>query len=106
MIARMMSCTTQPGRGKELADLMHRIAESLRGFPGCELYVITRAAEDPDRVCVFEVWQDEESAQAALSAPPDGSLPSPGDVMALLAEPPNRLDLEVVGGVGLPPTIA
>jgi heme-degrading monooxygenase HmoA len=110
-----MSFTAQPGRGAELAELMRRVAESLRGFPGCELYVITRETEAPDRVCIFEVWQDEESAQAALSAAPNpesaatsasGGTPSPAEVMALLAEPPNRVNLDVVGGVGLPPAAA
>jgi quinol monooxygenase YgiN len=106
MISRLMSCTAHPGRGGELAELMRRVAEALRGFPGCELYVITREAEAPDRVHVFEVWQDDESAQAALTSAPDGSdTPSPADVMALLAAPPERIDLDVIGGVGLPPTV-
>ena len=105
MISRLMSFTAHPGRGGELAELMRRVAESLRGFPGCELYVITREAEAPDRVRVFEVWQDEESAAAALSASPGTvEVPSPADVMALLTGPPERIDLDVIGGVGLPPT--
>jgi len=104
MISRLMSCTAQPGRGGELAELMHRVARALRGFPGCELYVITRETAAPDRVYVFEVWQDDESAQAALASAPDGSgTPSPAEVMALLAAPPERVDLDVIGGVGLPP---
>jgi hypothetical protein len=53
---------------------------------------------------VFEVWDDEESAQAALTAPAvDPSAPKPADVLALLADEPFRVDLQVLGGVGLPP---
>ena len=104
MIARSMSFTARPGGGAELAALLHRVAESLQGFPGCAVYLVSREREQPDRVQVFEVWQDEASAQAALTASPaDGAdTPSPGEVMALLAAPPERVELDVLGGVGLP----
>lgn len=96
-----MTMTAQPGRGAELAELLLRVAEGLRGFPGCEVYAIARDAQDPDSVRVIEVWQDEASAQAALNAiPADG--PKPAQVMALLAGPPERADLDVLGGAGLP----
>lgn len=105
MIGRSMLFQANPGQGRPLADLLHRVAESLRGVAGCELYVVTRDAADPDRVCVLEVWDDEESAQSALNAPAaDPSAPKPSDVLALLAEPPTRAELQVIGGVGLPPT--
>jgi quinol monooxygenase YgiN len=98
-----MTMTAQPGRGTELAALLLQVAESLRGFPGCEVYVIARDAQAPDSVRVIEVWQDDASAQAALNATPtDG--PKPAEVMALLDGPPERTDLDVLGGAGLPPT--
>jgi len=98
-----MTMTAQPGRGADLAELLLRVAESLRGFPGCEVYAIARDTQDPDSVRVIEVWQDDASAQAALkAAPTDG--PKPADVMALLAGPPQRTDLDVLGGAGLPPS--
>jgi len=110
VIGRSMTFTAQAGRGGELAALLRRVAESLRGFPGCEVYLITQEAAEPDRVGVFEVWQDEESAQAALTAAPQGGddggsgAPKPAEVMALLAQAPERVDLTVVGGMGLRPT--
>jgi len=96
-----MTMTAQPGRGAELAELLLRVADNLRGFAGCEVYVIARDAQDPDSVRVIEVWQDEASAQAALLAAP-GDGPKPAEVMALLAGPPQRTDLDVLGGAGLP----
>ncbi|WP_237404653.1 putative quinol monooxygenase [Actinacidiphila reveromycinica] len=94
--------TAHPGRGGELAGLLLRVAEGLRGFPGCEVYLVGREAGAPDVVHVTEVWRDEGAAQAALSAPPTADGPRPADVLALLSAPPRRTDLAVLGGVGLP----
>ena len=101
MIGRLMKLTAKPGQGGELSDLLLRVTEALRGFPGCELYAIARDADNPDAVRVIEVWQDEETAQRALTSTPDVG-PKPADVIALLAGPPERVDLDVLAGVGLP----
>lgn len=74
----------------------------MRGFPGCEIYLISQDAADPDTVHVTEVWQNDASAQAALAAPPPTDGPGPGEVLALLSSPPRRTDLTVMDGVGLP----
>ena len=102
MIGRLMKMTAQPGRGAELADVLLRVTESLREFPGCELYAITHDLKDPDTVRVIEIWHSEEASQTALTAPPAEGSPKPADVIALLAGPPERVDLELLGGVGLP----
>ena len=57
-----------------------------------------------DNGCLTEVWRDDASAQAALTAPPTADGPAPADVLALLSSPPHRTDLTVLGGVGLPAT--
>ncbi|MCW3844475.1 antibiotic biosynthesis monooxygenase [Micromonospora yasonensis] len=103
-IGRLMTMRAQPGRGTELADTLLRVAEGLRGFPGCELYLISRDHADPDTVRVTEVWSDEEAVQAALAAAPAaaGAAPSIADVLALLTGPPERIDVAPLGGVGLP----
>ena len=102
MIGRLMTMSARPGRGSELAALLLSIAERLHGFPGCQIYLISQDSADPDTVHVTEVWQDDASAQAALSAPPPADTPAPADVLALLSAPPHRTDLTVLGGVGLP----
>jgi quinol monooxygenase YgiN len=103
-IGRLMTMHAQPGRGTELADTLLRVAEGLRGFPGCELYLVSRDHADPDTVRVTEVWSDEEAVQAALAAAPsaDGSAPSIADVLGMLTGPPERADVAPLGGVGLP----
>ena len=102
MIGRLMKATAHPGRGNELTALMLRVAESLRDFPGCEIYTIAQDAADPDTVRIIEVWQSETAAQAALTATPTEAAPNPADVMALLTAPPERINLTIAGGVGLP----
>ncbi|WP_406458589.1 antibiotic biosynthesis monooxygenase [Streptomyces sp. NBC_00876] len=104
MIGRLMTMTAYPGKGGELAAVLLKVAERLDGFPGCEIYLISQEAANPDTVNVIEVWQDENSAQAALAAPVDAGSPDPADVLALLSSPPHRTDLAVLGGVGLPAT--
>lgn len=102
MTGRLMTMTAHPGRGGELAAVLLRVAETLHGFPGCEIYLISQDAADPDTVHVTEVWRDAASAQAALTAPSRADGPDPADVLALLSSPPQRTDLTVLGGVGLP----
>lgn len=104
MIGRLMTMTAQAGRGGELAAVLLRVAELLRGFPGCEMYLISQDASDQDTVHVTEFWRDEASAAAALAAPATTDGPDPADVLALLSSPPHRTDLTVLGGVGLPTT--
>jgi quinol monooxygenase YgiN len=89
-----------PGRGSELASALLRVAEELRPSPGCELYVINKAADEPDTVWVTEVWADEAASDQALS----GELGEVGigEVIGLLAGPPELVELTPLGGPGLP----
>jgi quinol monooxygenase YgiN len=89
----------QPGRGTELADTLLRVAEGLRESPGCELYVINLSADEPDTVWVTEIWSDEAASDDALS----GELGEVGigEVVGLLAGPPELVELAPLGGPGL-----
>lgn len=71
-----MTMTAHPGRGGELATVLLTVAERLRGFPGCDIYLISQDTADPDTVHVTEVWQDDAGAQAALAAPPPADGPA------------------------------
>ena len=97
-----MTFTAKSGRGDELATVMLQIAEALRGSMGCELYAVTRECDALDRVRVVEVWTDLESADAALATAvathPDIDL---NDLLELLLEPPKKLDVDPLGGVGI-----
>lgn len=101
-IGRIMTFIAKPGRGEELAAIMMQVAEGLRGSLGCELYLVSRDAESPDTVRVVEAWTDFDSADAALATTvathADINL---NDVLGMLAEPPEQIDLDALGGVGL-----
>jgi quinol monooxygenase YgiN len=88
------------GQGPQLADTLLKVADGMRDAPGCELYLINLSADEADTVWVTEVWTDEEASDRAL----DGELGEVGigDVLELLAGPPELVDLTPLGGAGLP----
>jgi quinol monooxygenase YgiN/mannose-6-phosphate isomerase-like protein (cupin superfamily) len=101
-----MKFTALPGRGDELAELLLRAADSLRDTAGCELYVINRATAQPDQIWVTELWLSQEALDAALEQlrSEEGQAQA-AQVMALLDpdHPPERIELEPLGGVGYLP---
>jgi quinol monooxygenase YgiN/mannose-6-phosphate isomerase-like protein (cupin superfamily) len=94
----------RPGHGDALAEVMLRVADGLRSTAGCELYVINRAPSDPDAVWVTEIWASQEAVDASLKElESDEGKAQLAEVMALLDGPPERTDLEPLGGVGFLP---
>lgn len=103
-VGRYVKFTAQPGRGEELANLLLRTADSLRDTPGCELYIVNRASGDPDQIWVTELWLDQDSLEASLERlGTENGKAQIAEVTALLAGPPERVDLEPLGGVGYLP---
>ena len=98
-IGRYVRMVARPGQGSVLAGTLLRVAEGLRAAPGCELYVINLSADEPDTVWVTEVWVDEAASDRALSA--DLGEVGIGQVIELLAGPPELVDLTPLGGPGL-----
>jgi quinol monooxygenase YgiN/quercetin dioxygenase-like cupin family protein len=101
-----MKFTAQPGRGDELAQLLLQAADSLRDTAGCELYVINRVSEQPDQIWVTELWLSQDALDASLEQlRSDEGKSQLGQVMALLDpnNPPERIELEPLGGVGYLP---
>jgi quinol monooxygenase YgiN len=98
-VGRYVRMVAQPGRGGALADTLLRVAEGLRDAPGCQLYVVNATPDEPDTVWVTEVWADEAASDRALG----GELGEVGigDVLQLLAGPPELVDLTPLGGPGL-----
>jgi quinol monooxygenase YgiN len=60
------SFTAHPGRRDELIALM---IESTGDMPGCLSYVVARDPQDPDRIWITEVWNDETHHKASLQLP-------------------------------------
>jgi quinol monooxygenase YgiN/quercetin dioxygenase-like cupin family protein len=103
-VGRYMKFTAQPGRGDDLANRLLQAADSLHDTPGCELYVINRVPEEPDVVWVTELWLSQDALEASLEQlATDEGRARVAELQALLAAPPERIDLEPVGGVGYIP---
>jgi quinol monooxygenase YgiN len=105
MVGRYVKMTARPGQGAVLAALMLEVARSLHGTDGCILYAINRTdiADDPEAIWVTELWRDQEAVDASLAVlQTDAGQARLGEVMALLEGPPERIDLQPLGGVGLP----
>ena len=92
-----------PGQGDAVASLLLRVAAGLGKVEGCELYVISRSATEPDTVWVTESWASQEALEGSVNAVPvEGEdAVEPAQVMALLAGPPEVIAVTPVGGVGL-----
>lgn len=102
MVGRYVKMTARPGEGDALTALMLDVAGSLQGTDGCELYAINRDVEEPEVVWVTELWRDQAAVDASLAAlGTDAGRTRLGEVMALLAGAPERIDLRPLGGVGL-----
>jgi quinol monooxygenase YgiN len=100
-VGRYVKMTARAGRGDELARTMVRVAESLRGTPGCELYLVNRSSQDHDVVWVTELWTSQEAVDASLELlRTEAGEAQLAQVMTLLTGAPERIDLEPLGGVG------
>ena len=99
-----MKFTAQPGRGDEVAQLLLAAAEALRDTAGCELYLINRAASEPDVVWINELWLSQEALDASLEQlQTDEGKARIAEIMALLAGNPELTEVEPLGGVGYLP---
>jgi quinol monooxygenase YgiN len=65
-VGRYVKMKAREGQGSALAEVMLRVAEGIRSTPGCLLYVINRAHDEPDVVWVNELWQSQEAVDASL----------------------------------------
>jgi quinol monooxygenase YgiN/quercetin dioxygenase-like cupin family protein len=98
-VGRYAKMIAKPGQGEVLARKMLAVADDLREVPGCELYVINRAGDDPDVVWITELWRSQEQLDAALERL--GAADAIQEVLALVREDGfERVDLEPLGGVG------
>ena len=91
--------TAVEGQRDTLAANLLRVAELMRGAPGCLLYVVSTSAAEPHDVLVTEIWRDESSHGASLSMPGVRKLIE--ETMPLLADAPEGTRFTPLGGKGL-----
>ena len=65
--AMFAKVTATAGRRDELLEIL--IQASRVPMPGCEMYVVNTAPQEPNVVCVYEVWQSHADHDTSLSIP-------------------------------------
>jgi quinol monooxygenase YgiN/mannose-6-phosphate isomerase-like protein (cupin superfamily) len=100
-VARYAKLTAATGRGEELADALLRAAEMLESEPGCELYLVNRAFDDPDAIWVTELWRDRDALERSIES--EEARANVERVKAMLAAPPELVELVPLGGLVRPP---
>ena len=98
-VGRYVQLKAREGQRDVLVEHMLSVAQFLADVPGCELYVINTSAGDMDTVWVTEVWSSQAELDASLAL--ESVQASLEQVVALLAEPPERIDVLPMGGKGL-----
>jgi quinol monooxygenase YgiN len=83
----------KPGKGSELLDEMEKRCVEVRKEPGCEQFEVFQSANDPDKLCLLELWADQAAldkhAELNANQPPN---PRMADLRA--DGPPPREDYE------------
>ena len=104
MVGRYVRFTSAEGQGDQLARLLLDVAGAVRDVPGCRLYAINRQCDAPHVIWVTELWDSQQQVDAALEVlATDAGRARLGEIMALLDGPPQRTDLEPLGGLGIDP---
>ena len=93
------SFRAHPEQGEALAGLLLQAADALASNPDCELYLISRAAEDPELVWVTEVWASRDAHAASLEHERIRGLVA--QARPLIADLGQRYELKPLGGKGL-----
>jgi quinol monooxygenase YgiN len=88
----------QPGRREEVLASRLAAADSL-GEYGCHAYVVGEA-EDPDVICVSELWDSKEAHDASLQLPE--AREAIARAMPMLTGEFTGHEMTVRGGLGVP----
>jgi quinol monooxygenase YgiN len=96
MYARLVA---KPGERDALTAILLRGVEGMR-VHGCQLYVVNHALDHPDAVWVTEVWESREAHAASLRLPETRQAIT--EAMPLLTGEFQSIELDVVGGLGVP----
>jgi quinol monooxygenase YgiN/quercetin dioxygenase-like cupin family protein len=96
-VGRYVKATAKPGQADALAERLLEVAEQLRAVPGCELYLINRAPDEPDAVWVTEVWTSQADLDSALESADKEQM---REAVELTDGEFERIDVVPLGGVG------
>jgi quinol monooxygenase YgiN len=88
------------GNADRLAGKFLESVEMQRGNPACELMMVSRSPVDDDVVVLTEVWSSESEWDQARNSPAIAAWAK--DMAPLVAEAPQSVRLDPLGGKGLP----
>ncbi|MGO9489940.1 MAG: putative quinol monooxygenase [Solirubrobacteraceae bacterium] len=91
--------TAKPGRAEELEAMLLEAAAALGDVRDCSIYLVSRAADRPETVCVTEAWSSQEAHHRSLQDPANRALIE--RARALIAAPPQATVLRPAGGKGV-----
>lgn len=91
--------TALPGQRQAVVDILLRDVEELKAA-GCDLYMVSLAADHADVIWVTEVWTSPEAHRASLQLP--GVKKAIAEAMPLLKKEFGGSEFSVVGGLGVP----
>ncbi|MBA3326852.1 MAG: antibiotic biosynthesis monooxygenase [Solirubrobacterales bacterium] len=98
-VARYARWTAKPGKGDEVAEHLLDAADELLLEPACELYLVSRQADDPDMIWVTELWTSKEGLDRVIEQMRDSD--DVTEVMALV-ENCELIELDLLGGKAPP----
>jgi quinol monooxygenase YgiN len=97
MIVLVASYTVSPGKGDEVAAALTRMAPLVaRLEPGCAMYHVNRAVENPNQFLLYEQYVDQAALDAHRETPHFKEIVE-GTVVPLLAKR-ERVFYDLVAG--------
>ncbi len=90
---------TQPSRHDDVISILLESTEQLREH-GCRAYIVGVSDDDPDLICVSEIWDSKEAHDASLQLPEVREAIT--RAMPLLTGEFTGQQMTVRGGLGLP----
>ena len=68
MYAIIARFQVKPNHADEVVALLNQAAIPSRQEPGCHLYIANQDLQDPDRIVMCELYEDEAAFQAHLAS--------------------------------------
>jgi quinol monooxygenase YgiN len=95
---RIGTLKSAPEDRDQLAAILTRAADLMADVAGCQLYVVSKDADDDTAVWVMELWDSQEAHAQSLTLPEVRALIA--EAMPLLKGQPSGSALIPVGGKG------
>ncbi len=74
----VISLEAKPGKGAELLKVMEARSVETRKEPGCDQFEVFQSGNNPDSLCLLELWADQAAldvhAAANAARPPNAAL--------------------------------